>query len=86
MIAEELFRKLENDPLERLKWLVLCRFGVLPGSVAAKELSDEDYLRCGVHMVLDCRACEAICSEDEQFNASFDEERYRYLAEEHYEQ
>lgn len=85
MIAEELFEKLGNDPLERLKWLVLCRFGVLPGSTAAKELDDEDYVRCGAHMVLDERALPELSAEEKTFNSSFDEERYRNLAEEKYE-
>ena len=82
MNADELMSQLELDPLERLKWLVLCSFGVLPGSTAAQELSDEDYVVCGAHMVIDARLRSSAYFDETFVNSSFDESRYSDLTEE----
>ncbi len=81
MTAEEIIGRLETDYLERLKWLVLREFRVLPGSNTAKELSDKDFVLCGAHMVLDNRQlAEAPNSEGER-NGSFDEGRFLAISE-----
>lgn len=82
MNAEDLIKQLELDPLERLKWLVMCYFGVLPGSVAAQELSDEDYVICGAHMVIDARQRSSAYADETCVNSSFDKSRYSNLSEE----
>lgn len=81
MTARELVAELEGDKLERLKWLVLREFGVLPGSAAACELSDEDYLRCGAHLLLDLRQGRAGNGAEEGENPSFDPEQFSGLSE-----
>ncbi len=81
MNADELIGRLAGDHLERLKWLVLREFGVLPGSKAASELSDEDFLICGAHMVLDRRLRSGVPSSEGGLNSSFDEGRFSELSE-----
>ena len=58
--------------MERLRWIVCREFGVLPGSV---PLSDTDYLRCGVNMLMD-RQREAPVADG---NPSFDSGRFEEL-------
>ena len=41
------------EGMERLKWLVLKRFSVLPGDRAARNMRDADYVWCGLQMLLD---------------------------------
>ncbi|MEG0035744.1 MAG: hypothetical protein RR743_03700 [Oscillospiraceae bacterium] len=87
MSAAELIERLENDPLERLKWLVLREFGVLPGSESARELSDEDFVFCGAHLVLDARRAAAVrpleggTFDEGGSNEDFDEECFLKLLE-----
>lgn len=81
MNAAELFARIEADPVERLKWRVLRSFGVLPYSAQARELSDEDFVVCGAHMVLDGRNTSGVEAEEAQYNASFDETAYKTLSE-----
>lgn len=85
MNAESLIRQLELDSLERLKWFVLQHFRVLPGSAAAQELSDQDYVICGAHMVIDNRQRSSVYQDETCVNTSFDENRYSNLSEEIYE-
>ena len=80
MTAEEIIRQLERNALERLKWLVLREFNVLPGSKTAEELSDEDYIICGAHMILDRRLRSEASSSEGEINDSFDEERFSKLS------
>ena len=81
MTAEELLRSLENNPMERLRWRVLTKFGILPASRRGKELSDEEILICGAHMVLDAGAVPGRYGGAETGkNSSFDEDRYLRLA------
>lgn len=64
LTAEEVIGQLEGDCLERLKWLVLREFRILPGSKMACELSDENFILCGAHMVIDSRLrCNSSKSE-----------------------
>lgn len=44
---------LSKDTMARLRWKVLCRFGMLPNSRQAKTLRDKDVLLCALHMFLD---------------------------------
>ena len=77
MSLEELLSALRSDPLERLRWIVLRRFGVLPFSEQARGLSDEDFVVCGAHMVLDARrGFGGGQGGEESINASFDESRF----------
>ena len=81
MTAEELIRRLEGTPLERLRWRVLHDFRILPGSRAARGLNDEDVLICGAHMVLDARRRRAGEKSGVEFsqNEGFDSERFSEL-------
>lgn len=81
MIAEQIIERLEGDYLERLKWLVLREFRILPGSKMAKEPSDEDFILCGAHMVLDNRLRSDVSKSEEGQNGSFDERRFWALSE-----
>ena len=81
MTAEEIISRLEANPFERLRWLVLSKFRVPPGSAVARELSDEDFIFCGAHMVLDLRlSCENPDLE-RGMNRTFDQERFSQLSE-----
>ncbi|MBP8640801.1 MAG: hypothetical protein KBI01_07890 [Oscillospiraceae bacterium] len=81
MTAEEVIGRLEGDYLERLKWLVLREFRILPGSKTACELSDEDFVLCGAHMVIDFRLrCNSSKSEGGR-NSAFDDNRFKELLE-----
>jgi len=82
LTAEEIIGRLESEPLERLRWLVLREFRVLPGSDAARELSDEDFIVCGAHMVLDLRLSSENSDSDRGRNEAFSEERFSRLSEE----
>lgn len=85
MTAEEIIGRLEGDYLERLKWLVLREFRILPGSKMAKETSDEDFVLCGAHMVLDNRLRSDVSNLEGDRNGSFDERRFWALSEGRYE-
>ncbi len=80
MTAEEILGQLEGNALERLKWLVLREFNVLPGSKTAGEPSDEDFIICGAHMVLDRRLSYDAPTGEGEMNGSFDEERFSRLS------
>ncbi|MGI5985032.1 MAG: hypothetical protein GXY01_02730 [Clostridiales bacterium] len=82
MTAEEIIARLEGDYLERLKWFVLREFRVLPTSKEAREMSDEDIIICGAHMILDKRMCFDTSGFEEGCNGCFDEERFALLSEE----
>lgn len=56
--------------MERLRWLVCREFGVLPGSA---PLSDGDYLKCGLNMLMDRQAASPLN------NSEFDEARFSAL-------
>ncbi len=62
--------------MERLRWLVLREFRVLPGSEAALQASDEDIIFAGVNMVLDMES-----GGDPGENPAFSEERFRQMKE-----
>ena len=81
MTASEIIEGLKKDPLERLKWLVLKSFGVLPGSKMARELSNEDFIFCAANMVIDARGAIEEKLREGGFNATFDENRFFELGE-----
>lgn len=86
MTAEELLKSIGENPMERLRWRVLSSFGIFPASNRSKELSDEDLLVCGAHMVLDARKRSAAYMGNEtERNGSFDEERFSCMSEGCYE-
>lgn len=80
MNAAELIESLAKDPMERLRWLVLSGFGIVPGSRKAMGISDWDILCCAAHMVIDSRASAANTGEQGE-NGSFDKERFKRLSE-----
>ena len=82
MTAADVVSRFAGDELDRLKWLVLREFRVLPGSKEAKELSDEDFLFCGAHMVLDLSPCPKRLPHDGGENEAFDIKRFNALLEE----
>lgn len=61
--------------MERLRWLILREFCVLPGSSAEREMSDGDVIFAGVNMVLDRETAHG------GENLSFDEDRFRKIRE-----
>jgi len=62
----------EITAMDRLRWIVCKRFGVLPGSAA---LTDADYLRCGVNMLIDRQGS----GSGTEANPSFDSGRFDEL-------
>ena len=74
-MMEKLISELGKDSLERLKWLVLREFSVLPGSRAARKMREGDVIFCAVNMLLDRRRGGA--ERDE--NPVFDNGRSREL-------
>ena len=58
--------------MDRLRWIVCRQFGVLPGSIT---LSDADYLRCGVNMLMDRQGAASGADK----NLSFDSGRFDEL-------
>ncbi len=71
MTADQLLDAVEKDSMERLRWLVLSRFNILPGSKQARELSKEDIIVSGAHMVLDRRPRRRETDAETGGNASF---------------
>ena len=57
-MLDTVLQMLTEHPLERLKWRVCREFGVLPGAEAARQLTDYDYICCGVNLLLDKRMRE----------------------------
>lgn len=79
---EELLEILGGDPWERLRWMVMREFGVLPGSREERALSNVELLRCGAHMVLDVRAfARDGDSAEASSNPAFDSHRFAGLKE-----
>ena len=85
MTADDIISQLERDYLERLKWLVLREFRILPGSKAACEMSDEDFIKCGAHIVLDQKMRSKNTYSEYERNGSFDEERFSIIRREGHE-
>jgi hypothetical protein len=80
LTADELLGSLEATPGERLRWRVLSRFGILPGSKRSREVSDGDILLCAAHMVLDSRGAAGAARGEAAQNLGFDDERFRALS------
>lgn len=64
---------MQQDAMERLRWLVLREFRVLPGCECARQLSDGDILFAGVNMVLDMQLAGG------ETNPDFDGERFERM-------
>lgn len=75
-MTERLLDALAGDPMARLRWRVLTRFGLPPGGAA---LSDADCLFAAANMVLDARARRT--AEQGGRNPAFDAGRFRRLRE-----
>ncbi len=80
MTLEERLRELENDIPARIRWRVLRELGALP--VQAVGMTDEDYLRCAMHLALDRREQAygpGAAQELRVTNLSFDPKRFEAL-------
>jgi len=62
-------------PRERLRWKVLSRFGILPGSWRSRLISDRTVLRCAAQMLLDRESA----GEAAWVNPAFDQARFERL-------
>ena len=72
---DELLRGVRSDSMERMRWLVLREFGVLPNSRAARKMGDGDVLFCAMNMLLDRRSVGA----GDESNPGFDPARFQRL-------
>lgn len=61
---------------DRLRWLVLRRFGILPGSSSERGMKPEDFIFAGINMVLDVGAAARKDTPAPSVNPSFDEARF----------
>lgn len=78
MNAETFLSALAGDPISRLRWRVLSRFGIPPGCADDRGISDRDCLLAAAHMVLDLRQGER---KGAGGNPAFDEARFEALKE-----
>ena len=68
-----------SGSMERLKWLVLRRFSMLPGDRAARNMTDADFVWCGLQMLLDAGEMPEGLSREGSVNAQFDAARFERL-------
>ena len=69
--TETLLAQLRQEPMERIRWMVLKTFGVLPSEERARQMTEGDYLYCAVQLMLDreekleklCPACRSRAEE-----------------------
>ena len=76
---EAILDRLAAQPYERLKWRVLRAFGALPTEGRAREMTDEDYYYCALHLALDGREAagqRTAAAVERGVNASFDMEEF----------
>ncbi len=66
-MMENLLKELEQNHTERLRWLICKKLGVSPS-----ELSDENVIKCGLHMLIDKRVSGA----EFTINSAFEEESF----------
>ncbi len=78
MTAQELIAALDAGPMERLRFVVLREFGVLPCSRAARRMSDADCLRIAAHMAAGIVGADRN-EGAECYNSAFDERRFKQL-------
>lgn len=71
MNVNELIESARNDPVQRLRWIVLRAFNELPCSEAAERMSDEMCLQYAAQLVLDRRSGA--------YNSGFDEGRFESM-------
>lgn len=61
---EAALAELETDRAERLRRRVQRAFGALPTEERVRKMTDEDYLQCALHLILDAReAADALCPD-----------------------
>lgn len=65
--------------MERLRWLVLRSFGVLPGDASARSMTDADFVRCGLQMLLDLRQRTDGKADESGGNPAFDAQKFDAL-------
>lgn len=65
--------------MERLRWLVLRAFGVLPGDAAARNMTDADFVRCGLQMLIDQRRRSGAGTDEAGGNPGFEQEKFDAL-------
>lgn len=61
---------------DRLRWLVLRHFGVLPGSHTERGMKPEDFIFAGINMVLDSGDTARKDTSTPSVNPGFDEARF----------
>lgn len=61
---------------DRLRWLVLRRFGVLPGSSLERGMSQKDFIFAGLNMVLDSGTAQSKNPPPPSVNPAFDEAKF----------
>jgi len=69
-MMESMLNSLRSDNMENLRWLVARALGIAPYCQ-----SDEEVIKCGLHLLLEQRCSDMGCS------AGFDEESYLALKE-----
>lgn len=79
MTGRELVGALKLTQMERLRWLVLQEFSVLPGSREARRMTDGRCLRIAAMLAAEKES--GFYGEAECKNSAFDEEKFRKLRE-----
>lgn len=80
--SEKLMEKLAGDCMERLRWVVCRRLGILPGTPGWRFMSARRVLKYACHMALDARENGARmpgAQRESGSAAEFDMERFRAL-------
>jgi len=65
--------------MERLKWLVLRRFSVLPRDASAQRMTEADFVWCGLQMLLDASGGHGLETGEGGVNGSFDAARFENM-------
>ena len=76
MTAARLIAAAPGGPMERLRFRVLREFCVLPGSRAARKMTDRQCLRIAAMLAAERLGGTAQPEEAEEENAAFDEARF----------
>lgn len=80
-MTERLLEELDADSVERLKWLVCRRLGIVPGSWSWRLMTGRRAVRLACHMALDARDTAGAGPEEAGQGAGFDMERFRAMKE-----
>ncbi len=80
-MTQRLLEELDGDCLERLKWLVCRRLGILPGSWGWYAMTARRVIRFACHLALDARERGEFADggAERETAEEFDLERFREL-------